>query len=52
MRIEEDMGRISCNQSMSRDTLGFTCDTWGSWNSKGLRLKGSMTCLRVKLVDA
>ena len=46
MRTEGEVGRISCNQSMSIDTLGFTS------GMEGLRLRGSMTYFRVKLVDA
>ena len=48
------MGRISCNQSMSKDTLGFTCGIYGplaqgDLNSKGLTLRDSMTCFKVSL---
>ena len=46
MRTEEDMGRISCNQSMSKDTLCFTC------GMEGLGPRGNMTYFRAKLVDA
>ena len=46
MITEEDMGRISCNQSMSRETLGFIC------GMEGLKPRGNMTCFRVNLVDA
>ena len=46
MITKEDMGRISCNQSMRRDTFGFTC------GMEGLRPRGNMTCFRVKFVDA
>ena len=43
MRTKENMGRISCNQTRSRDTLGFTC------GMEGLRQRGSMTYFRVSL---
>ena len=46
MRPVEDMGRILCNQSMSSDTLGFTCGV------EGLRPRGNMTYFKVKLFDA
>ena len=46
MRTEEDMGRISCNQSMSRDTLGFTC------GMECLRPRGNIIYFKVKLVNA
>ena len=46
MRTKEGMCRILCDQYRSRDTLGFTC------GMEGLRLRGNMTCFKVKLVDA
>ena len=49
------MNEIPCNQSMSRDTLGFTCGTYGFWakinlSSEGLRPRGNMTYFRVSLL--
>ena len=44
MRKTENMGKISCNQSRSRDTLGFTC------GMEDLRARGSVTYFKVSLL--